>query len=95
MPPLNHSIVPLHIPLQIRGQIGQLLDNLKQLKPDARMRDLVKFGGLQTSRLPVPQGYTKACHTGLLGMCPFNDHTCKFKRVQQQDLTADFVHSFC
>ena len=74
MPPLAHNIVPL----PIRGQLGQLLANLRHLKPDARSRDLVKFGDLQPSHLPNIQGYSKVCHMGLLSMCPFNDETCKF-----------------
>ena len=43
MPPLAHSIVPL----PIRGQVGQLLDNLRHLKPSAKLRDLVQFGDLK------------------------------------------------
>ena len=91
MPPLSHNIISL----PIRNQLGQLLDNPHHYKPGARLRDLIKFGCLQPSCLPDLQGYTKVCHTGLLGRCPFNDETYRFQCTQPQDMSDDYCNAFC
>ena len=40
------------------------------------------------------QGSNYACNQGLLGLCRFQDGSCKFKRVDPRDLAPDFVRAF-
>ena len=71
----------------------------KRLNPWVGPLELKQFGGLEMWDLPKLHKYCKdgknhACNCGLLGICPRDDNTCKFVRVDHRDLSPDFVKAY-
>ena len=84
---------------QFSQALGPLVDECKRLNPWVGPLELKQFGGLEMWSLPKLHKYCKdgknhACNCGLLGICPRDDNTCKFVRVDHRDLSPDFVKAY-
>jgi hypothetical protein len=84
---------------QFSQLLGPLVDECKKIHPFFGHLELKQFGGLEMWNLPKLHKYCKdgtnhACNGGLLGICPRDDNTCKFQRVDHRDLPPDFVKAY-
>ena len=60
-----------------------------------------EFAGLDVNKMPrltkyiSPNGNSNSmCHMGMLGVCKFDDSSCRYVRVDPRDLTDDFVQEY-
>ena len=84
---------------QFQQQLGPLLEECKRLNSNFGHAEIKQFGGLEMWNLPQLTKYCKegrnhACNGGLLGICRYTDHTCRFQRVDHRDIPNDFVNEF-
>ena len=88
------------IPNKIRNVLGPLIqDCIEATRGEFCFRHLLKVGRLKFRDLPRLRNYEGAegsaiCYAGLLGRCPLNDSSCKFRRVMPSDLVDPFVEEF-
>ena len=87
---------------KIRNKMGDLIHDCVEYSGGRFcFRDMLDVGGLRLTQLPRLQRYldkdgnSTICNAGLIGRCPFNDFTCKFRRVDQRDTPDDFVEEYC
>ena len=87
-------------PKQIWDALGPLIDQVRRRFRKVYLRDICKAGRFFVQDLPTLPGYvgqdgkSNICYIGLLGLCSFEEGSCHNKKVQQKDLTADFVNKF-
>lgn len=88
------------MPPQIREHLGKAMEECLRLCPTFGSNELREFGNVEMWDLPMLKDYSShqgsnyACNQGLLGLCRFQDGSCKFKRVDPRDLAPDFVRAF-
>ena len=95
----NHRHV--HMPPQLREQLGRLVEECVKLCPMFGFYEMREFAGLDVNKMPrltkyiSPNGNSNSmCHMGMLGVCKFDDSSCRYVRVDPRDLTDDFVQEY-
>ena len=81
-------------PRIIRDQLGQLINEAKQINDRVSLKDILNAGDIHIRRLPSLPAYedngrSMICYAGLLGLCTHS--RCHFEPVKYNDLSDDFV----